>query len=123
MPEVDEQVSATLNYKLRVARGNVRKFLTAATEGVDLGAYQDIVPRILGAVEQIEADTGAPLDAANDKGWKALQKRVEVPSPCTPWALGSAQGLGSLRERKVMERQAQSCGASPPGSLYTRRSK
>ena len=78
MPEVDEQVSATLNYKLRVARGNVRKFLTAATEGVDLGAYQDIVPRILGAVEQIEADTGAPLDAANDKGWKALQKRVEV---------------------------------------------
>ena len=78
MPEVDEMVGATLSYKLRVARGNVRKFLAAATEGVDLGGYADVVQRILGAVEQIEADTGAPLDAANEKGWKALQKRVEV---------------------------------------------
>ena len=81
MPEVDEMVGATLNYKLRVARGNVRKFLAAATEGVDLGKYADVVQAILAAVGEIEADTRAPLDASNEKGWKALQKRVEVRSP------------------------------------------
>lgn len=71
-------VGATLNHKLRVAHGNVRKFLAAATEGVELGAYAGVVQQIYAAVEDIEAKTGAPLDASNDKGWKALQKRVEV---------------------------------------------
>lgn len=78
MPEVDEVVGATLNYKLKVARGNVRKFLASATEGVQLGAYADVVDKILAAVDEIEEKTGAPLDAANEKGWKTLAKRVEV---------------------------------------------
>jgi len=77
MPEVDEVVGATLNYKLKVARGNVRKFLASATEGVQLGAYADVVDKILAAVDEIEEKTGAPLDAANEKGWKTLAKRVE----------------------------------------------
>ena len=80
MPEVDEVVGATLNYKLKVARGNVRKFLASATEGVQLGAYADVVDKILAAVDEIEEKTGAPLDAANEKGWKTLAKRVEVSS-------------------------------------------
>lgn len=78
MPEVDELVGATLNYKLRVARGNVRKFLASATEGVELGKYADVVEEIEKAVDEIEAQTGAPLDASNEKGWKSLQKKVEV---------------------------------------------
>ena len=78
LPEVDELVGATLNYKLRVAHGNVRKFLAAATEGVELGEYGDVVQLIYAAVEDIEAKTGAPLDASNEKGWAALQKRIEV---------------------------------------------
>lgn len=78
MPEVDDVVGATLNYKLKVARGNVRKFLASATEGVQLGQYSDVVDKILAAVDDIEAKTGAPLDSANEKGWKTLAKKVEV---------------------------------------------
>ena len=78
MPEVDDVVGATLNYKLRVARGNVRKFMESATEGVHLGQYSDVVKKILAAVDEIEEKTGAPLDAANEQGWKTLAKRVEV---------------------------------------------
>jgi len=78
MPPVDELVGATLNYKLRVARGNVRKFLASATEGMELGKYSQVVEEIMAAVDDIEAKTGAPLDASNEKGWKTLQKRVEV---------------------------------------------
>ena len=78
MPPMYEVVGATLNYQLKVARGNVRKFLSSATEGVDLGEYSVVVDEMLKAVDEIEAKTGAPLDASNDKGWKDLQKRVEV---------------------------------------------
>ena len=78
MPEVDDVVGATLNYKLRVARGNVRKFLESATEGVQLGQYADVVKKILAAVDEIEEKTGAPLDAVNEQGWKTLAKKVEV---------------------------------------------
>ncbi len=78
MPEVDDVVGATLNYKLRVARGNVRKFLESATEGVQLGQYGEVVTKILAAVDEIEEKTGAPLDAANEQGWKTLAKKVEV---------------------------------------------
>ena len=78
MPEVDDVVGATLNYKLRVAHGNVRKFLESATEGVQLGQYSDVVTKILAAVDEIEEKTGAPLDAANEQGWKTLAKKVEV---------------------------------------------
>ncbi|EIE21575.1 hypothetical protein COCSUDRAFT_66951 [Coccomyxa subellipsoidea C-169] len=78
MPPVDEVVGATLNYKLRVARGNVRKFLTSATEGVELGKYSEVVEEILKAVDEIESQTGATLDTSNEKGWKTLQKRVEA---------------------------------------------
>jgi hypothetical protein len=78
LPEVDELVGATLSYKLRCAHGNVRRFLAAATEGVELGAYGGVVTQIYAAVEEIEAKTGAPLDTSNEKGWKALQKRIEA---------------------------------------------
>ena len=78
MPEVDDVVGATLNYKLRVARGNVRKFMESATEGVQLGEYSEVVTKILAAVDEIEKKTGAPLDAANEQGWKTLAKKVEV---------------------------------------------
>ena len=78
MPEVDDVVGATLNYQLRVARGNVRQFLASATEGVQLGQYGDVVTKILAAVDEIEAKTGKPLDAANKQGWKTLSSKVEV---------------------------------------------
>ncbi|BDA44807.1 probable ATP synthase 24 kDa subunit, mitochondrial [Coccomyxa sp. Obi] len=78
MPPMYEVVGATLSYQLKVARGNVRKFLTSATEGVDLGDYSVVVDEMLKAVDDIEAKTGAPLDASNEKGWKELQKRVEA---------------------------------------------
>ena len=78
MPEVNDLVGATLNYKLKVAQGNVRKFLASATEGVQLGAYSDVVDKILAAVDEIEKKTGAPLDEANKEGWKALTTKVEV---------------------------------------------
>ena len=78
MPEVNDLVGATLNYKLKVAQGNVRKFLASATEGVQLGQYSDVVDKILAAVDEIEKKTGAPLDEANKEGWKALTTKVEV---------------------------------------------
>ena len=95
MPEVNDLVGATLNYKLKVAQGNVRKFLASATEGVQLGQYADVVDKILAAVDEIEKKTGAPLDEANKDGWKALTTKIEVgkahmSSGCTAGATASS---------------------------------
>ena len=94
MPEVDDVVGATLNYKLRVARGNVRKFLESATEGVQLGQYGEVVTKILAAVDEIEEKTGAPLDAANEQGWKTLAKKVEVRATLSPCDSAPVRGYG-----------------------------
>ncbi|KAK9800767.1 hypothetical protein WJX73_009607 [Symbiochloris irregularis] len=77
MPGVEETLSATLDYKMSVARYNVRKFISAATEGVELGEYAGVVAEVSKAVDEIEKETGAPLDASNDQGWDNLRKRLE----------------------------------------------
>lgn len=92
MPEVNDLVGATLNYKLKVAQGNVRKFLASATEGVQLGQYSDVVDKILAAVDEIEKKTGAPLDEANKEGWKALTTKVE--------SIQKAHGLDNIQKVK-----------------------
>jgi hypothetical protein len=108
MPPVDEVVGATLNYKLRVARGNVRKFLTSATEGVELGKYSEVVEEITKAVDEIEAQTGAPLDASNEKGWKTLQKRVEV---------GHGRTI-TLDKPSLRDTSAHIAGQGSSGNMY-----
>ena len=59
----------------------MRKFLGLATSGMDLGDQADVVSRVYDAVDKIEAETGAPLDPSNERGFEMLQKEIEVPIP------------------------------------------
>ena len=46
MPSMEEVISAGLDHKMAMAGYNVRKFLSLAQEGVDLGSYQGIVDQV-----------------------------------------------------------------------------
>ena len=78
MPGAEEIITATLDHQMNVANFNVRKFIDSATDGVELGPYQAVVQELSKAVDDIERETGIPLDGDNDKGWDTLKKRVEV---------------------------------------------
>ena len=78
MPGAEDILSATLDHQMNVAGFNVRKFIGTAVEGIELGPYQDVVAELSKAVDEIERETGAPLDQENDKGWESLKKKVEV---------------------------------------------
>lgn len=74
---MDELFSATLNHKLRLSGGNVRKFLTAAIEGVDLGDQAEVVDKLFAALDKIEGSSG-PATTSNDAAMQALAKETEV---------------------------------------------
>ena len=78
IPGVEAALSATMDYQMNVAGFNVRKFIGSAVDGIELGQYAGVVEEISKAVDEIERETGAPLDSGNDKGWDSLRKRVEV---------------------------------------------
>lgn len=78
MPGTEELLSATMDHQMNVAEFNVRKFITSAVDGMDLGDYAGVVQELTKVVDDIERETGAPLDADNEKGWDSLRKKVEV---------------------------------------------
>lgn len=97
MPGAEEILSSTMDHQMNVAGFNVRKFIGTAIEGIDLGPYAPVVEEISKAVDEIERETGAPLDGDNDKGWESLKKRVEVSVfICTLHCQASESSLWSL---------------------------
>lgn len=77
IPDVDEKLDATLDYKLRAAGFNVRSYLRSAVEGMELGSdMAGVITQVYAAVDAIEAKTGAPLDQSNKKGWDMLRAQV-----------------------------------------------
>lgn len=68
---------ALLNYKARVAKGDPRKFLAAALEGVDVGPYSALLEELEGAITQAEAEHGS-LELSNKKGWDAFAKKIDA---------------------------------------------
>ena len=78
MPGAEEILSATMDHQMNVAGFNVRKFIGTAVDGVDLGPYQAVVEELSKAVDEIERETGAPLDMENEKGWDSLKTKVDV---------------------------------------------
>lgn len=78
MPGTEELLSATMDHQMNVAEFNVRKFITSAVDGMDLGDYAGVVQELTKVVDDIERETGAPLDADNEKGWDSLRKKVEA---------------------------------------------
>eukprot|EP00884_Botryococcus_braunii_P005663 jgi/Botrbrau1/15098/Bobra.0255s0010.2 len=71
---------ALLNYKARVAKGDPRKFLSAALEGVDPGPYSALLEELEGAITEAETEHGS-LELSNKKGWDAFAKKIDVRSP------------------------------------------
>ena len=78
MPPAEQVINATLDYQMSVSGYNVRKFINTAVEGMDLGPYGSVVEELTKAVDEIEQQTGAPLDGDNDKGWDSLKTKIEV---------------------------------------------
>eukprot|EP00887_Chlorella_sp_A99_P006295 scaffold3.g6295.t1 len=87
MPDVEEVIDAELEYKFASAGYDIRKFVLSALEGLELGPAAGVLNELLGAVDEAERASGAPLDAANDKGWAVLTQRIE--------ALEAKYGLGN----------------------------
>ena len=77
MPPMEEAFSATLDYQLQLSGGNVRKFLTSATEGVDLGEQAEVVNALFAALDKVESSAG-PVDPSNEKALKAFEKEAQV---------------------------------------------
>ena len=46
MPSMEEVISAGLDHKMAMAGYNVRKFLSLAQDGVDLGSYKGVVDQV-----------------------------------------------------------------------------
>ena len=76
MPAVEDVIDAELDYKLACSGYDVKKFVTAALEGMGAGAMEGAARDMLAAVEEAERASGAPLDGDNDKGWAVLSAKI-----------------------------------------------
>ena len=71
MPDMEDLMSAELDYQLACAHHDPRKFVAAALEGVAIeGPLAAAGGELMAAVEEAEKASGGPLDGANDKGWE-----------------------------------------------------
>ena len=77
IPDMEEVFNATLNHELSLSGGNVRKFLLAATAGVDLGNQAEVVTKMFAALDKIEAQSGS-VTAENTVALQAFEKEVAV---------------------------------------------
>jgi hypothetical protein len=72
MPDVEDVINAELNYKMKVAGADVRKFVASAAEELKGAQSSAMVAEVMAAVEAAEAASGAALGPGNDKGWQAF---------------------------------------------------
>lgn len=77
MPDVEEVIDAELEYKFATSDYDVRKFVSSAVEGMDLGSLEGVVADLQSAVDEAEKASGSVLDADNDEGWQLLTARIE----------------------------------------------
>ena len=68
MPDVEEVIDAELTYKFACSDYDVRKFVSAALEGLD--GMDGLADELLAAVDEAERTSGRELDGENDKGWE-----------------------------------------------------
>lgn len=70
-----------MDYDLECSGFNVRQFLARVSTHGELGELgNDVMTDILAAVDDIETDTDAILDADNEPGWDSFQTKISVRS-------------------------------------------
>lgn len=69
---------ATLKWKARCARGDPRRFLASAVEGMEFSKQgQEVIDRLNLAMDEVEKEAGPPT-AANKKAAEMLKKKLRV---------------------------------------------
>lgn len=68
-----------MDFDLECSGYNVRQFLSHVSSQGELGELgNNVLTDILSAVDSIEQDTDAILDADNEEGWDAFQSKISV---------------------------------------------
>ena len=77
-PDGEVLAQATLKWKARCARGDPRRFLASAVEGMELSKQgQEVIDRLNLAMDEVEKEAGPPT-AANKKAAEMLKKKLRV---------------------------------------------
>ena len=77
-PDGEVLAQATLKWKARCARGDPRRFLASAVEGMEFSKQgQEVIDRLNLAMDEVEKEAGPPT-AANKKAAEMLKKKLEV---------------------------------------------
>lgn len=77
MPDVEDVITAELDYKYACANQDVRSFVSGALEGMSLGGGLEAAKgELLAAVDEAERSLGAQLGGANAKGWQVLTAKL-----------------------------------------------
>lgn len=77
MPDVEDVISAELDYKFACSGYDVRSFVGAALESMSLGGGLEAAKaELLAAVDEAERTSGAELGGGNDKGWQVLTSKL-----------------------------------------------
>ena len=80
-PDGEVLAQATLKWKARCARGDPRRFLASAVEGMEFSKQgQEVVDRLNLAMDEVEKEAGPPT-AANKKAAELLKKKLKVRFP------------------------------------------
>ena len=77
-PDGEVLAQATLKWKARCARGDPRRFLASAVEGMEFSKQgQEVIDRLNLAMDEVEKEAGPPT-AANKKAAEMLKKKLKV---------------------------------------------
>ncbi|EFN54209.1 expressed protein [Chlorella variabilis] len=77
MPDVEDVISAELDYKFACTGYAVRQFVTEALESMSLGGSMAAAKaEIMAALDEAEKAGGGELDSANEKGWQVLTAKL-----------------------------------------------
>ena len=77
-PDGEVLAQATLKWKARCARGDPRRFLASAVEGMEFSKQgQEVIDRLNLAMDEVEKEAGLPT-AANKKAAEMLKKKLRV---------------------------------------------
>ncbi|PSC68360.1 putative ATP synthase 24 kDa mitochondrial [Micractinium conductrix] len=79
MPDVEEVISAELDYKFACSGYDVRAFVSAALEGMGSlgGSLAAAKADVMAAVDAAEKAGGGELDPSNEKGWQVLTSKLQ----------------------------------------------
>ncbi|KAI7840261.1 hypothetical protein COHA_006043 [Chlorella ohadii] len=77
MPDVEEVISAELDYKLACTGYNVRLFVVdVLSTMMDGGSMEAAKAELLTALDEAERQSGGELSGSNDKGWEILTRKL-----------------------------------------------